>query len=359
MDVQSAVSLNRAIQVDQAIFTSIRTPMGEGYRIVACSPAIKEQEKKELARRLPSHGSLCESSPSATALLSFPMASGRHCVALSQYAGHEHTARGGSRVFTRLILLQRSHFATFDRDPFAIRDAASRAGAIHVDLKPSHELEPLELVAGRTADTCDNNLPGAEEVLMGASEAILDEANCARLKYVLETTMCGEQLMVSRAADASSMLRRLLQAIPIAMRADLSASAGLNYSPHRELQLALLSGGAAAKHRLADKDFVSYDWHDVPPPVDSRFGIWVSFVGRHWESGRHDRLNEIAGLLTHENTPEQLALVVSLYEDMERALEPNAVRSEERLNTRSGAQQQSGVRTTLLNQLRALLRIES
>ncbi len=357
MDVQSAVSLNRAIQVDQAIFTSIRTPMGAGYRIVASSPAIKEEEKKELARRLPSHGSLCESSPSATALLSFPMASGRHCVALSQYAGQEHTARGGGRVYTHLILLQRSHFAAFDRDPFAIRTAASRAGAIQVNLKPPHELKPLELVVGTTVDVCEDNWPGAG--VTGASEAILDEANCARLKYVLATTMDGEHLVVSRTSSARSILRRVLQAMPIAMRADLAASAGLNYSPHRELQLALLSGGAAAKHRLADEDFVSYDWHDVPPPVDSRFGTWVSFVGRHWESGRHDRLNEIARLLTHESTPEQLALVVSLYEDMERASEAEAIQAEEPPNTHIGVQQQSRMRATLLKQLRALLRIES
>ncbi len=157
MDVQSAVSLNRAILVDQAIFTSIRTPMGEGYRIVACSPTIKEQEKKELARRLPSHGSLCESSPLTTALLSFPMASGRHCVALSQYAGQEHTARGGGRVLTHLILLQRSQVAALDCDPFAVRTAASRAGAIEANLKPPHELKPLELVVGTAVDPGDDN----------------------------------------------------------------------------------------------------------------------------------------------------------------------------------------------------------
>ncbi len=333
--------------------------MGKGYRIVASSPAIKEEEKKELARRLPSHDSLCESSPTATALLSFPMASGRHCVALSQYAGQEHTARGGGRVFTHVILLQRSQFAGFDCDPFAIRTAASRAGAMHVNLKPSHELKPLELVVGTTVDACDNNLQVAEQGVNDVSEAILDESTCARLKYVLETTMCGEHLVVWGAANARSILRRVLQAMPIAMRADLAASAGLNYSPQRELQLALLSDGAAGKHRLADGDLVSFNWHDVPPSVASRFGTWVSFVGRHWESGRHDRLSEIARLLTHESTPEQLALVVSLYEDMERASEADTVQSEEILNTCNDLQQQSGVRATLLDQLRSLLGVET
>ena len=287
------------------------------------------------------------------------MASGRHCVALSQYAGQEHTARGGDRVFTHLILLRRSHFAAFDCDPFAVRTAASRAGAIQANLKLPHELKLLELVVGTTVDPCDNNLPVAAQLVTVASEDILDEAIRARLKYVLAITMGGEHLVVSRAASARSILRRVLQAIPIAVRADLAASAGLNHSPHRELQLALLSDGAAAKRRLADEDLVSYDWHAVPPPVNSRFGAWVSFVGRHWESGRQDRLNEITRLLTHESTPEQLALVVSLYEDMERASEVNSVQSEELRDTRNGVQQQSGVRATLLDQLRALLRVEA
>ena len=143
------------------------------------------------------------------------------------------------------------------------------------------------------------------------------------------------------------------------MRADLAVSAGLNYSPHRELQLAVLSDGAAANRRLTAEGLISYDWSDVPPRVDTRFDAWVSFVGRHWESGRHDRLNKIARLLTHESTPEQLALVVSLFEDMERASEANTVQSEELLNTRNRVQHQSRVRATLLDQLRALLHAET
>jgi hypothetical protein len=258
-------------------------------------------------------------------------------------------------VFTHLILLQPSHFAAFDCDPFALRTAASRAGANQVSLKPPLALDPLELVVGTTVDDCDHNLPGAEEVVTCASEALLDEANGARLRYVLETTMGRERLVVSRTASASSILRRVLQATPIAMRADLAASAGLNYSPHRELQLVLLSDGASATQRLADADLVSYDWHDVPPPVEPRFGTWVSFVGRHWESGRHDRLSEITRLLTHESTPEQLALVVSLYEDMERASEADTVQSEELLVAGNGVQQQSRVRATLLDRLRVIL----
>ena len=44
---------------DQAIFTSIRTPMGEGYRIIAASRGLRPHEKQAITRSSPSHDSLC------------------------------------------------------------------------------------------------------------------------------------------------------------------------------------------------------------------------------------------------------------------------------------------------------------
>ena len=44
---------------DQAIFTSIRTPMGEGYRVIAASRGVRPNEKQSITRNSPSHDSLC------------------------------------------------------------------------------------------------------------------------------------------------------------------------------------------------------------------------------------------------------------------------------------------------------------
>ena len=46
---------------DQAIFTSVRTPMGEGYRIIAASRGLSSPEKQAITRMSPSHGALCVS----------------------------------------------------------------------------------------------------------------------------------------------------------------------------------------------------------------------------------------------------------------------------------------------------------
>ena len=70
------------VQVERAVFTSMRSPMGEGYRIVAASNGICADERREILRCAPSHGSLCDSSPGATGLASFGLDNGRRCIFL-------------------------------------------------------------------------------------------------------------------------------------------------------------------------------------------------------------------------------------------------------------------------------------
>ena len=79
---------NETIRCDQAVFTSIRSPMGQGYRVVAASGEIRPDEKAEITARSPSHASLCESDTEPIGLSSYRLASGRRCVG--------HPLRGGA-----------------------------------------------------------------------------------------------------------------------------------------------------------------------------------------------------------------------------------------------------------------------
>ena len=79
---------------DQAIFTSIRTPMGEGYRIIAASRGLRPEEKQAITRSSPSHDSLCwpadkgtEETENRYGAAFYPLPTGRFCVALSCYGG--------------------------------------------------------------------------------------------------------------------------------------------------------------------------------------------------------------------------------------------------------------------------------
>ena len=102
---------------DHAIFTSIRTPMGEGYRIVSASRGLRGDEKQAITRFSPSHEGLCIAEKPTTDVAGaegvafYPLPSGRLCVAASCRAGAEHTGRGGQRVYTYNVVFDTEDFS--------------------------------------------------------------------------------------------------------------------------------------------------------------------------------------------------------------------------------------------------------
>lgn len=132
------------VTFEQAVFTSIPSPMGQGYRLVAASPGVKAEEKVEITQRSPSHGSLCGQDANAKAIMSYRLTTGRHAVAYCCHSGREHTARGGWRVYTQIAILDESSFLGCDCNPFcvwrAIDEVVSRQGPL---LKAVSRLEPL------------------------------------------------------------------------------------------------------------------------------------------------------------------------------------------------------------------------
>ncbi|MCZ6816838.1 MAG: hypothetical protein O7F76_09135, partial [Planctomycetota bacterium] len=116
-----------AVRAEQAVFTSIRSPMGEGYRIIAASPGIRPDEKAEIIRRAPSHDSLCESGRAAVGLLAFPFESGRYCLGFSCHAGREHTARGGNRVYSHFAVVEPGDWQSFGFNAVRLHTALRHA----------------------------------------------------------------------------------------------------------------------------------------------------------------------------------------------------------------------------------------
>src|SRR6185503_20317863 len=94
-----------SVTVEHGVFTSIRSHTGEGYRIITATPGIKADERAEITRRCPSHGSFCEESADAVGMSFFTLTTERHFIAIHCHAGVEHTARGGQRVYTHFVVL--------------------------------------------------------------------------------------------------------------------------------------------------------------------------------------------------------------------------------------------------------------
>ena len=151
------------IACDQAIFTSIRSPMGEGYRIVAASRGLKPEEKQAITRCSPSHEALCAprdesgSDADATGTAFYTLPSGRLCAAFTCNAGAEHTGRGGLRVYTQNVVFAETDFAKCGYNPLAVLRAMKVAGmtAPQLHTKPGAPLVPL------VADASACNLDGA------------------------------------------------------------------------------------------------------------------------------------------------------------------------------------------------------
>ena len=93
-------STKTSVTCDQAIFSSVRTPMGQGYQIVAASKGLTPGEKREINQHSPSHGGLCQDGPDAKGVAWYPLSSGRLALAHSADAGAEHSGRGARRTWT-------------------------------------------------------------------------------------------------------------------------------------------------------------------------------------------------------------------------------------------------------------------
>lgn len=228
----SNFALNRPttpIYAEQAIFTSVRSQTGAGYRIIAASGGLKPEERQEITQRSPSHASLSDDSPTAEALAVYSLRTGRYCVSWSRHAGVEHTARGGYRVHTHVAVLEKTAYRDFDYHPVRVHSAVLDALGPEPLLEPPANLDPLVLPdpsasAGRWLSAvgigCDRDL-----VLQVA--AVLLE---------------GQPLVVVGAKDSIATLDAAIAVLPLAIRTDISISVGMRFSPARQTHLTLLAG---------------------------------------------------------------------------------------------------------------------
>lgn len=276
---------------DQAIFTSVRTPMGEGYRIIAASKGVRPEEKQAITRSSPSHGGLCSTGPQSEpsdpsgfaakpcAVACYPLPTGRVCLAVSCNAGAEHTARGGQRIYTYNLLVTESDFAAAGYQPFAILRAMMLSGAAEPQLKPPAVLEELEL----DYDASFSVTPGAR-----ATALLADHSTCAALEHLFEQ----RRVIVNLEGAWHEVAEALILAMPGPLRTKTSFAVGLTYSINRSHQLAvLLDADGKTKTRIAGQP-IAYIDADEAPAASGTQSSWIKFVQRQWRSGGLDHLSE-------------------------------------------------------------------
>lgn len=269
---------NAEIIAHPAIFTSIRTPTGEGYRIVASSRSLRVEEKQIITRFSPSHEALCSPAPDAIGLAAYPLATGRMCVAYTRTAGAEHTGRRGQRVYTYNLVLEREDYERFGYNPFAVLRAAMDRDLTEPQLKPKDPLPPAAL-------TCDGMCVGEDGAFPGGAAGI------AVRRYVAHLLMQRKAVVLQVAGLPTEEAELLWMALPGPLRLTMSMSAGLRYSNTRAHHLVVVSGDDARSRELCEGQetaFIDAARSVETAPVRSE---WLDFVERQW---RRDRIGELS-----------------------------------------------------------------
>lgn len=259
-----------AVVADQAVFTSLRSPTGNGYRLIAASRGISADERKEIIRTAPSHNSLHDGADGARALASFVLQSGRRCLYLSRNAGREYSGRGGCRVCTHVLVTDADGYRRFACNPLAIEAATWDAVGDAPARTAGGSLKPLELRPASTGSPAwrVENAPPPTAVTQ-------------RMERLLAAVRGGGRLLVAHAPAQREMLCWLLSALPVALREPLSVSYGIRFAPSRRYQVMLAEvHSVSVDAEVTAEGIRVFDWRSPAAVDDADVEAWAGLVRR-------------------------------------------------------------------------------
>jgi len=241
--------------LDHAVFTSVRSVTGQGYRLVSRTSGLRESEVRELVRCAPSHASLEDESASGRGLAAARFPEGRWAVLCVQAAGPEPSNRGGMRIFTHALFLDAAAYTAFENDPFRVADARPQ-GELDALLArlPAARIPPLVL---RVPETLDAFKPGEES-----------DSDAGRLR-ALAALLHPERRLVVRGAPRDAARRLVARLAP--ERRLLSISWGIRCAPSRPFALQFAEPALGEIRRLtADGETRVVEWNALAAPAEEK-----------------------------------------------------------------------------------------
>ncbi len=287
---------------DRAIFTSLPSATGEGYRLVAWSNGVRPEERQELTRRAPSHGALAGGGDSPRGLLLLRLqSSGRDCYGLVRVSGAEHTQRGGGRVWTEFLVADAFEAARLGCAAAPLREALAAAGP---PAKPIGRaaLEPLRVRAGRSGAPAGKG-PNAAQ----AAAAV------ASMLYA------GASAVVAAGAAPLETFEDALRMLPAAARGGLSAAGGLRYSSARGVALTVTDKIEQDTVRaIRGHGIESVDFARGVPAAAGPLAPWFALMARWWNEGRGEEAVALADRLGEGWTTSRVLEVAAVCESIDR-----------------------------------------
>lgn len=294
------MSTEDRIICDQVVFTSIRTPTGQGYRIVAASPGVRANEKAEITTRAPSHGSLCERGPDSVGLLSYRLADGRRCIGYVCHAGTEPTGRGGQRVYTHMVLLDPAAFRSFHSDPVMVHASIGEwVNQLGPMLKPPPHVEPLALAIKAPVPTAS---PTAADWIGPVAASLI----------------AGRHMVLTGEQEPLALLELTLLSLPRHLRETIDATVEVRFSPARGAQLVMFRTLEPQLRRQLAGQVIQLCAVNTPAPaVPADLEAWFRLLARWRQENRFAEMVELTSHTCADAPVDSLARIAALCEDMD------------------------------------------
>ncbi len=231
------------MQVEQAVFTSVRTKRSQGYHLVAMSPGIDEQLARSLSIWGPSHASLMSDDPTAHSFNFHPVVDSWYAVSRTVHGGPEYSRRGGLQVFTHFLLVQKRQFESYDYNPLCLARTAQSLGCLRLISLRFDQLPAVDLP--------ERTLLPPPRLKHEASVPLGDILRILRLK---------QRIAILGPENPLPVMGRILQDIPRDERLAISFSTGLRPSVDRSFRVLFAQRADSALHgQLAAQgiDYVS------------------------------------------------------------------------------------------------------
>jgi hypothetical protein len=205
------------VQVEQTVFTSVRSRKSQGYHMVAVSPGVDEALARSLSVWGPSHASLLSREANAESLNFHPVADDWYAVSRTVHGGPEYSGRGGLEVFTTFLLVRADQLQGYQCDPLRFALTAQSLGYLRFQPVGSDQCLP-------SIDMPDHAI-GDSTYLPGQTPVPLHD--------VLRILKLRNRVAVLGLHDPRPTLSLILKETPVSERLGLSFCTGLRPSVDR------------------------------------------------------------------------------------------------------------------------------
>lgn len=270
---EPAQPVSSGLVVEQAIFTSVPSPMGRGYRLVAASPGLTGDEKREITQRSPSHGNLLDASENGTGLSSFALRGGRWCILCSWNAETEHSGRGGLRVHTQAVVLERETYERFGCNPLTVAGTVASVVDPSIIPKADSKLAPLELPA---------ELPSGSSALLPGTPVTPEAIDS--IISIVALLVADRKLLITGNADDAAALNLIIELLPPALRRSVGVTCGLRFAPTRQAELVFSEARREELDRISrDHGYTCFAWGSPPEfELSDELTMWFGYARKIW-----------------------------------------------------------------------------